>query len=348
MKNLVVIGGGFAGSRIARKLQHKFNTTLIDTKDYFEFTPSILRTLVDPSHLKKIQVKHKKYLKNATVIRDFVTDITYEHVKFGKNNTLPYDYLVIASGSHYAAPIKEKDVISSIRSKEMKEYHEQIHKAKTITVVGGGLVGLELASELVTHCPDKKIRLLHGGNKLIERCNSKSQKYAEQFLMNQGVEIVYNELAKDKKNKTLTTQSGKSMPSDLTFFCTGITPNTEEFANFLYTALNEKKYLEVNEFLQVKGHHTIFAAGDSTGIKEEKTAQTAEAHADLVVKNIIRHESNKPMKPYILKKRPMIISLGTYKGIFEYKNIIITGILPALMKWAVERKTMWHYGNYSL
>jgi len=348
MKSVVIIGGGFAGARIANKLQSKFNVTLFDTKEYFEFTPSILRTLVDHEHLKKIQVKHTSYLKKGTFIRDFVTKITSEHVGFGKNNTVPYDYLVIAAGSHYSAPIKEEDIITSIRSKEIKEYHKKIHEAKVITVVGGGLVGLELASELVTHCPDKKIRLLHAGDKLIERCKSKSQAYAEKFLRDQGVEIIYKEIAKEKKNKTITTQSGKSMRSDLTFFCTGITPNTEEFASFLKESINEKNYLEVNEFLQLKGHHKIFAAGDLTSIKEEKTAQVAEAHADLIVKNILRHEKNKPLKPYIQKKRPMVISLGPSKGIYEYEEFVMTGFIPALMKWIIEKKTMWYYGNYSL
>ena len=38
-KNVVIIGGGFAGTLCARELEHYFNVTLIDRKEYFEFTP---------------------------------------------------------------------------------------------------------------------------------------------------------------------------------------------------------------------------------------------------------------------------------------------------------------------
>ncbi len=55
MKRVVIVGGGFAGAYVARNLEKKFDVVLIDTKDYFEFTPSILRTIINPDHAKKIQ-----------------------------------------------------------------------------------------------------------------------------------------------------------------------------------------------------------------------------------------------------------------------------------------------------
>ena len=65
MKKVVVIGGGFAGAYIARHLEKDFDVTLIDTKDYFEFTPGILRTIVFPKHMKRIQVLHTHYLHKS-------------------------------------------------------------------------------------------------------------------------------------------------------------------------------------------------------------------------------------------------------------------------------------------
>ena len=59
MKKLVIIGGGFAGAKIAKALESEFNVTLIDSKDYFEFTPSILRAIIKTKYLKKIQILHK-------------------------------------------------------------------------------------------------------------------------------------------------------------------------------------------------------------------------------------------------------------------------------------------------
>lgn len=47
---MVIVGGGFAGACVAQALEPDFRVTLIDNKDYFEFTPSVLRTIVEPNH----------------------------------------------------------------------------------------------------------------------------------------------------------------------------------------------------------------------------------------------------------------------------------------------------------
>ena len=64
-KKVVIVGGGFAGSHVAKSLEKYFDVFLIDTKDYFEFTPGVLRAIVEPLHIRNIQVLHNHYLKWA-------------------------------------------------------------------------------------------------------------------------------------------------------------------------------------------------------------------------------------------------------------------------------------------
>src|SRR3989344_147230 len=116
-KKVVIIGGGFAGSTAARKLENDFKVTLIDLKDYFEFTPSVLRTLVEPQHVEKIQVRHVQYLEKTQIIQEHVKDISTTEVHTA-SQVYPYDYLIIASGSRYESPIKEADMVIAGRSKE--------------------------------------------------------------------------------------------------------------------------------------------------------------------------------------------------------------------------------------
>ena len=56
VKRVVVVGGGFAGSNVVCGLEkdERFSVTLIDTKDYFEFTPGVLRVLVEPEHIASL------------------------------------------------------------------------------------------------------------------------------------------------------------------------------------------------------------------------------------------------------------------------------------------------------
>ena len=146
-KTLVIVGGGFAGSVIARNLQNSCNTILIDEKSFFEYTPSILRSIVEPSHLCKSQVKHKNYLKNTKIIKGRVGVISKKDVTVN-DNKIKYDYLVIASGSSYSSPIKEHHLIDSSNAKLLRDNYSNLCKAQRVLIVGGGLVGVELAAEI--------------------------------------------------------------------------------------------------------------------------------------------------------------------------------------------------------
>ncbi len=65
-KRLLIIGGGFAGAQSAKALEKLFDVVLVDTKDYFEYTPGILRTLALAPHFHSIHIKHEDFLQEAT------------------------------------------------------------------------------------------------------------------------------------------------------------------------------------------------------------------------------------------------------------------------------------------
>lgn len=191
-KKVVVVGGGFAGTGVAQNLEHYFHVTLIDTKDYFEFTPSVLRTIVEPTHLKNLQVMHNHYLKTATVLQKEVLRVERDHVVLD-DRTVPYDYLVLNSGSTYNPPFKETKLIGSARGSTLRESSYGIRKAKTVLIIGGGLVGIELAAEIAVHYPKKEVILVHSQATLINRFPKKAIKYVTDFLKSKGVTIIYNE-----------------------------------------------------------------------------------------------------------------------------------------------------------
>src|SRR3989344_8805815 len=111
MKKLIVTGGGFAGAKISRRLENYFEVTLIDEKEYFEFTPGILRSINYPEHLKKIQINHKDYLKKSKFILGKVIKLTNDHVFTDNKKEIEYDYLAICSGSRYESPIKDRNTV---------------------------------------------------------------------------------------------------------------------------------------------------------------------------------------------------------------------------------------------
>lgn len=353
-KRVVIIGGGFAGAKIAKALQYDFDVVLFDTKDYFEFTPSILRTLVEPEHAKKIQVCHKTYLPNATVYKEPVLRITPKKI-ITKNRELSFDYAVVASGSSYNKPFKEENVVLAQRVEHLAQFHKDIERAKTVLIVGGGPVGVEIAGEVAKKYPDVQVTLVHSHDRLLQRLPLRASNYAKNFLERYGVRVLLNTRAEQKKgggvvlipsqektdSKRVQKQDLDVLRADVVFSCVGITPHSECLKKDFSSCITSRGHVRVNNALQCEQH--IFCAGDITAIREEKTAQNAEKHADVVLHNIYALENNSHLKNYTSKTRPLVISLGKWRGILTYKNLVVTGILPGVLKELIEWKTMRKY-----
>jgi apoptosis-inducing factor 2 len=341
MKRIVIIGGGFAGFKIAKALQNKFNVTLVDSKNYFEYTPSILKSIINPNSFENISLKYEKHLKNTKYINGTVQAITKEKIILNDKKILSFDYLIISTGSSYSLPIKNQNTIIPNRAKELINNYKKLCKAKNILIIGGGIVGTELAAEIVGKYKNKKITLVHSGKRLMPRNNPKTSKYAEKYLTEKGIKIILNEKVIENKNETFKTNKNNKIKTDISFLTTGIKANS----NFMYLihATNQNAQIEVNKHLQLKNYQNIFAPGDVNNIKEEKTAQSAEKQAKIVINNILALEEEKELKEYIPQKKPTIISLGKWNGILEYKNFTLTGIIPAILKKLVELKTILKY-----
>ncbi len=336
MKRLVIIGGGFAGIAIAQAFSSRFSVTLIDSKPFFEFTPGILRTLVEPEHMHSIQATYTSFLQNISFVQGCVTGITSTAVKLGKRS-IPFDYCVIATGSRYKAPIKEQNVVLASRAHHLHAFHDKLVRAKSVVVAGGGLAGVELAAEIATHFPEIQLSLVHPHDRVLSTHTSPSSRYAEHFLRKHKVTFLFNERLDSVSGARATLRSGRVIPADVVCYCTGIVPNTE----FVPASWKTKTgHIITNAHLQVPKHPHIFVAGDANSIAEEKTAQHAERQAQIVLRNLRALDEGKLLRSYHQTSSPVIISLGKYDGILEYKKVVITGWIPALLKWAVERKEM--------
>src|SRR3989344_3608122 len=204
MKKVVIIGGGFAGSYIAKSVEELFDVTLIDNKDYFEFTPGILRTIIIPEHRKKIQALHSSYLKQTNIIKGQVTKVSETEVFIGEKK-LNFDYLIICSGSRYNTPIKEQNIVLATRANILQKHNEQLDKSKNVLIIGGGFVGVELAAEIVWKYKDKKVIIVQFKDCLMDRSNLKAQEFAKKYLENNGIKIIFNEFVLNNKGKVFTT-----------------------------------------------------------------------------------------------------------------------------------------------
>lgn len=76
---VIIVGAQFAGRRVRNLLPRDYAVILVDERDYFEYTPAVLRALVEPGHASKILVPHDKGIMVARADSIEMFNGEYEH-----------------------------------------------------------------------------------------------------------------------------------------------------------------------------------------------------------------------------------------------------------------------------
>ncbi len=351
MKKVVVIGGGFAGVEVAARLQKTFEVTLIDMKDYFECTVGAPKAIGNPSYLKGMTIPYRSILRDTNIIAEGVAEVTKDEVVHG-GGRVPFDYLCIASGSGYAFPIKpetESDITK--REATFKDVHQRLKEATGILVIGGGPVGVEVASEIATKYRGKSLTIVESGPRLLSRLHKKAHDYARNFFLDKKARLIFGEKIKETRMNTSVTDKGTEIEADVVFNCMGIKPNTDFLVPHFPDALDDRKRVKVNNCLQLEGYPHIFALGDCNNIQEEKLAINAKRHATLTVENIIRvNQGMKPVPYTISKLFATLIGLGNREAIMATPWYAYGGNLPYQFKSAevplLMKTVTWSYPQF--
>eukprot|EP00747_Dinoflagellata_sp_TGD_P019827 gnl/TRDRNA2_/TRDRNA2_127435_c0_seq1.p1 gnl/TRDRNA2_/TRDRNA2_127435_c0~~gnl/TRDRNA2_/TRDRNA2_127435_c0_seq1.p1 ORF type:complete len:648 (+),score=110.77 gnl/TRDRNA2_/TRDRNA2_127435_c0_seq1:59-2002(+) len=327
-RRLLVIGCGFAGLYIARALASEFDVVVVDPKDYYEFTPGILRGFANPKHIPHLQTRFSQVFKDIPVshVQGQVVSVDeheaqvrliggeqHEHVI-----TVPFHFLVMASGSQYAggglwkvtgAPGEESQVTLEGRNAGLAAALDELVQLQsrqgTVILVGAGLVGVELAAEIAHFLPGLKVVLADMAPSILPAMPEGARQYAHQWLVDHNVELRLG-VALPKGGEAAAL--GVKGPS-VVLGCAGIQMRNG-FAEPL-NCLNERGAIRVNHALQVlvneptaedidlmgpararvSGSGRIFALGDCVSVDGAvspipKEVYPAEAMASIVVKNL--------------------------------------------------------------
>ena len=159
MKRIIIIGGGYAGTQLARAQDAFAEVVLIEPKEAFVHNVAAIRAVVDPAWLDRLILPYDRLLKRGSVLRDRVVAIDGGGVHLAANGALEGDIVVVATGSSYAQPFKASgDSVADFRA-ALLETHAKLKAARSVAIVGAGAVGVELAGEIATGMPGKRIDL---------------------------------------------------------------------------------------------------------------------------------------------------------------------------------------------
>lgn len=320
--SVVVIGGSFAGLRVQRELSDNFDVTVVDLKEYFEYTPGVLRLYTQPEHLTALtaplpQARNKLLVGEATAVTTSPRVVRLRLADADATELdLPYDYLLVASGVSYpCAPIKPSAAERTLAARQARwdGAAAALQEAASVIVVGGGLVGVELAAEIVEAYPSKPLTLITSGAALCSTLPPRVGRAARAWLEARGVAIRSHAPvdAVDAVQGTVQLQGGETLAAGVVYDCRGngpahsadLTGKGSALASVSdahgQLAVDSQLRLAVDSQLpprQEEGATSpqpirIFAAGDVmrlAGCHDLKVGHTAELNADVVAANIRR------------------------------------------------------------
>jgi NADH dehydrogenase FAD-containing subunit len=285
LKTVVIVGGNFSGlaalwELLSNSRDQKFKIVLIDQKEYSEYTPGILRLFCDPHHTPNIiqslptnpecskniqyqfiQGKVTSILKDdGNGVQKVVSCIPSATSSTKSCQTISYDYLIVATGSTYATPISPSAIEMTIQGRynTWQNENQTLLQAQNILILGGGAVGVELAAEIIDHYPTKNITLIDGQSSLVPNFPQHVQKYAKQWLLENGISLLLNQKLKSWNDTSCTFDDGTTIETDIVYVCFGSQPNSSVLStannnqsSSLLVSLTRRHNVIVKDTLQV-------------------------------------------------------------------------------------------------
>jgi NADH dehydrogenase FAD-containing subunit len=309
MPSILVVGGGFAGIAAAQHLlkSKKVTVHLVDRKDYFEVTPAQLRALVSPETVGASSRIPYADILGAAFVHAEVVELEAQAAVLADGSRLSFDILILAPGTRYPrfSVAKPHDHLTKAqRWDHNQSEHSAFREAPGYLVIGGGLVGVELAAELAAYSGGKKVRLAHLGPRLVENLNPKASALALDHLTKLGVTVELN--------------NGKAEGRDgeLVYHTTSPVPSTGFLKEVRPAVLDAKGAIQVDAQLKVLGHPHWFAIGDANNFPDGKQAATAGVQGAYVAKAILSGlDPKKPApKPYSAQPTMALAPLGKTLG----------------------------------
>lgn len=293
---IVILGGGFAGIQLVKKLKNKpVRITLIDKQNFHSFQPLLYQVAsarVEPASISFPFRKMFQGYKNFDYRMAFVERVdSVQKQVVTDNGIIKYDHLVVATGcstnffgneemKNNALPMKTMSEAIEIRNRillDFEEYatanEEEKEQLMNIIIVGAGPTGVELSgafAELKNDVLPKDypkvdfsgldIYLLEGSPNTLGNMSENSKKTSQKYLEELGVRVKTSVTLQSYDGNNAILSTGEIIPCKNLIWSAGVTGNVIE-------GIAEKENIIRNRYIvdrknRVKDKENIYALGD--------------------------------------------------------------------------------------
>jgi len=360
-KKIVIIGGGFAGIHLAKQLggNQGIAVTLVDKNNYNFFTPLLYQVATGLLDISSICIPFRTLFKGTKNLNFRLGELQKicpkENEVVLSTGMLPYDYLIIATGTKsnffgmenikkHSLPMKSVDDATKLRNYLLMEAEKVINtddadekrKMRNIVISGAGPSGVEVAGmlaemrnrvleEIYPELDGEKmhIYLVDGAPTVLPPFSEKSQKYSLKQLRNMGIRVELNKMVSDYKNDTVYFKDGDAIETKTLIWTAGVIA-------IRFKGLSEDSYekgnrLRVNEFNKVDHTQNIYAIGDACLQKTDanfpgghpQLASVAQQQGRTMAKNLMAFVGNKKPEAFKYTDKGKMAIIGRNKAVAD-------------------------------
>ncbi|MGA7270252.1 MAG: NAD(P)/FAD-dependent oxidoreductase [Acidimicrobiia bacterium] len=363
--SVVVVGGGFGGLAVARRLEHRARVTVVSDQNFQLFTPMLAEVAsgdLDPRH---IITPIRQMAPNARVVSGVAESVDPDRrtvkVKrpFGLEPVeLTADAVVVAPGSipatfgipgvdEWTIPFKTISDAIKIRNRILalleSATEEPDPRITHVAVVGAGYSGAELAAALAdflgvaarrffTLAPHPAVTLIDAVDRVTPTLSKRLSAIAERALSSRGVDLVLGERVEQVTPHGLDLSSGRRIEAETVIWSAGVKPHPLVAEIGLPT---ERGRLVVDSRLQAAPG--IFAVGDSGLIPDGKgaisppTAQFALRQGKYLGRHLPAIVAGEPAPDFKYRNLGELVSLGHRNAVGQVLGFPVSGFLAWFM-----------------
>lgn len=372
LPRVVIIGGGFAGLKLARTLDSRlYQVVLFDKNNYHTFQPLMYQVAtagLEPDSIaypiRKVFKNKKNFHFRMATVEQIDADAKVIHSSIGE---LSYDYLVMATGADsnffgmqnvekYSVPMKNLVESLDLRSIILQNFEKALNTSDlkeqeslmNFVIVGAGATGVELAgalAELKHHIlpkdyPDLDIRrmqihVIEAAPAVLANMSKQASEKSLNFLKKLGVNVWLDTQVKDYDGYTATTNK-RDFETHTLIWAAGVKGQPVAGLNASMTRGNR---IEVDSFCAVKGYDNVYALGDVAAILDEKTprghgmlASVAAQQGAYLGKSLNKKAKNKSIHPFVYKDKGTMATIGRNKAVVDLPRFKFSGFF-AWMAW---------------
>jgi len=366
---VVIIGGGFGGLSAAKRLRSAdVQVTLLDRKNHHVFQPLLYQVATATLSPGDIAAPIRWILRRVQNVRVLMTeatriDVAAKRVEVADGGSLPYDYLIVASGSRHAyfghgdweanAPgLKTLEDAIAIRRRILLAFERAERESDparqrqllTFVLIGGGPTGVELAGTLAEIARQTlrddfrsidtsraRIVLIEAGHSILATFPEPLQKSARRSLERLGVEVHEGIAVTSVDDHGVTYGAGLRIEAGTVVWSAGVAASP--LVATLGVPLDRAGRVIVEPDLSIPGHPEVFVVGDASAFLHQYpkglpgVAQTAIQGAKHAAANILRRIDGQPTTQFVYKNLGNMAIVGRLSAVADLPWARLSGAI---------------------